>query len=49
MFRVSRGPGLRDLCGKLDLFRVFWSVQDKGGCEIVSANKQWKARPAFGI
>ena len=29
---------------ELDLFAVFWSVQDRGGYEIVSANKQWKAR-----
>jgi hypothetical protein len=27
---------------ELDLYRVFWSVMDKGGYEIVSANKQWK-------
>lgn len=29
---------------ELDLYRVFWSVMDKGGYEIVSANKQWKVR-----
>ncbi len=27
---------------ELDLFKVFWSVMEKGGYEIVSANKQWK-------
>ncbi len=27
---------------ELDLYRVFWSVMDKGGYEIVSANKHWK-------
>ncbi len=34
---------------ELDLFRVFWSVQDKGGYEIVSANKQWKVRLCSGF
>lgn len=29
---------------ELDLYRVFWSVMDKGGYEVVSANKQWKVR-----
>jgi hypothetical protein len=29
---------------ELDLYKVFWSVMDKGGYEVVSSNKQWKVR-----
>jgi len=27
---------------ELDLFKVFWSVMEKGGYDIVSTKKQWK-------
>ena len=27
---------------ELDLFKVFWSVMEKGGYDVVSSNKQWK-------
>lgn len=30
---------------KLDLFRVFHAVMDRGGSNNVEANKQWKVRP----
>ena len=28
---------------ELDLHKVFWTVQDKGGYDYVCLNKQWKA------
>ena len=27
---------------ELDLYKVFWSVMEKGGYDVVSSNKQWK-------
>ena len=32
---------------ELDLHKVFWEVQDRGGYDHVTAHKLWKVRPAF--
>jgi hypothetical protein len=34
---------------ELDLYKVFWSVMDKGGYEVVSSNKQWKVRKVLRL
>ncbi len=30
---------------ELDLHKVFWEVQDRGGYDYVTAHKLWKVRP----
>ena len=32
---------------ELDLFRVFWEVQGRGGSDVITSNKLWKVGPCI--